>query len=136
MANKTQPSKDSVADYLNTVEPLQKREDCFQLLQLMENLVGEKAKLWGNMIGIGTYHYKYDTGREGDSFIIGFAPRSKNIRIYTTAYNEELDNKKADLGKVKLGKSCIYINKWSDINEEKLKIVLSESIRINKELYP
>jgi hypothetical protein len=136
MANKTQPSKDSVADYLNTVEPLQKREDCFQLLQLMENLVGEKAKLWGNMIGIGTYHYKYDTGREGDSFIIGFAPRSKNISIYTTAYNEELDNKKADLGKVKLGKSCIYINKWSDINEEKLKIVLSESIRINKELYP
>jgi hypothetical protein len=136
MANKTQPSKDSVADYLNTVEPLQKREDCFQLLQLMENLVGEKAKLWGNMIGIGTYHYKYDTGREGDSFIIGFAPRSKNISIYTTAYNEELDNKKADLGKVKLGKSCIYINKWSDINEEKMKIVLSESIRINKELYP
>jgi hypothetical protein len=136
MTNKTQPSKDSVADYLNTVEPLQKREDCFQLLQLMENLVGEKAKLWGNMIGIGTYHYKYDTGREGDSFIIGFAPRSKNISIYTTAYNEELDNKKADLGKVKLGKSCIYINKWSDINEEKLKIVLSESIRINKELYP
>jgi hypothetical protein len=135
MTNKTQPSKDSVADYLNTVEPLQKREDCFQLLQLMENLVGEKAKLWGNMIGIGTYHYKYDTGREGDSFIIGFAPRSKNISIYTTAYNEELDNKKADLGKVKLGKSCIYIKKWSDINEEKLKIVLSESIRTNKELY-
>jgi hypothetical protein len=136
MANKTQPSKDSVADYLNTVEPLQKREDCFQLLHLMEKLVGEKAKLWGNMIGVGTYHYTYNTGREGDFFIIGFAPRSKNISIYTTAYNEELDKKKADLGKVKLGKSCIYINKLNDINEEKLKIVLSESIRTNKELYP
>lgn len=58
------------------------------------------------------------------------------MSIYTTAYNEELDKKKADLGKVKLGKSCIYINKWSDIKEVKLKIVLSESLRINKELYP
>jgi hypothetical protein len=63
-------------------------------------------------------------------------PRSKNISIYTRAYNPELDMKKADLGKVKLGKSCVYINNWSDINEEKLKIVLSESISTNKELYP
>lgn len=70
MENKTQLSKASVEDYLNTVEPLQKREDCFQLLHLMEKLVGEKAKLWGNMIGVGTYYYKYDTGREGDFLLL------------------------------------------------------------------
>lgn len=132
MANKTQPSKDSVADYLNTEEPLQKEEDCFQFLHLMEKLLGEKAKLWGNMIGVGTYHYKYDTGREGDFFIIGFAARSKNISIYTTAYNEELDKKKADSDNVKFIKSGIYINKWSEINKE---IILSESISTNKEHY-
>ncbi|MBF4985691.1 DUF1801 domain-containing protein, partial [Nonlabens mediterrranea] len=88
------------------------------------------------MIGSYTYHYKYETGREGDFFIIGFAPRSKNISIYATAYNEQLDKKKADLGKVKLGKSCIYINKLSDISEDKLRVVLKESIIINKERYP
>lgn len=76
------------------------------------------------------------TPEEKEIFYYWFGPRSKNMSIYTTAYNEELDKKKADLGKVKLGKSCIYINKWSDIKEVKLKIVLSESLRINKELYP
>lgn len=136
MANKTQPSDESVEDYLQTVEPQQKRADCLGLLEIMEDVMGVKARLWGNMIGVGEYHYKYDTGREGDFFIIGFAPRSKNISIYVTAYNEELDKKKAELGKVKLGKSCIYINKLSDISEEKLRIVLEESIRINKERYP
>ena len=136
MANKTQPSDESVEDYLQTVEPQQKRADCFRLLEIMEDVMGEKARLWGNMIGVGKYHYKYDTGREGDFFIIGFAPRSKNISIYATAYNEVLDKKKAELGKVKLGKSCIYVNKLSAISEDLLQEVLEESVRINKERYP
>ncbi|EAS20276.1 conserved hypothetical protein [Flavobacteria bacterium BBFL7] len=136
MVNKTQPNNEPVVTYLNTIEPQQKRQDCLRLLEIMEDVMGEKARMWGDMIGVGTYHYKYETGREGDFFIIGFAPRSKNISIYATAYNEQLDKKKADLGKVKLGKSCIYINKLSDISEDKLRVVLKESIIINKERYP
>lgn len=107
-----------------------------ELLAIMEDVMGEPAVLWGNMIGLGSYHYKYASGREGDFFIIGFAPRAKNISIYTSAYDEELDKKKAAMGKVKLGKSCVYINKLADIDIVKLRQVLKESIAINRARYP
>ncbi len=134
--NKTQPTLQNVRDFLANVEPQQKKEDCLKLLEIMEEVAQTKAVMWGNMVGVGEYYYKYESGREGDSFIIGFAPRAKNISIYTSAYNEDLDLKKAAMGKVKLGKSCIYINKLADIDQEKLREVLRESIRISRERYP
>lgn len=134
--NKTKPTQVSPIDYLAKITPEQKRLDCIALDKIMEEVSGKPAVMWGNMFGYDQYHYKYDTGREGDIFLIGFAPRAKNISIYAAAYNDELDKKKAALGKVKLGKSCIYINKLSDIDIDKLKELLKESMRITKELYP
>jgi hypothetical protein len=136
MPNKTQPTPQDPKEFFATIEPAQKREDCLALHQIMQEVSGCKPILWGNILGYDQYHYKYDTGREGDMLLIGFAPRAKNISIYAAAYNDALDERKKELGKVKLGKSCIYINKLSDINTDLLKEILKESIRITRERYP
>jgi hypothetical protein len=134
--NKTQPTEKKVEDFLNTIQPDQKQEDCKRLDQLMREVSGKSPVMWGNMVGYGQYHYKYETGREGDMFLIGFAPRARNISIYGAAYNEALDKMKEELGKVKLGKSCMYVNKLADIDEEKLKEILHDSIKITLKRYP
>ncbi len=134
--NKTKPTQQSPADYLAQIKPEQKRLDCIELDKIMQEISGHKCVMWGNMFGYDQYHYKYDSGREGDIFLIGFASRTKNIAIYAAAYDDELDQKKAELGKVKLGKSCIYINKLADIDINKLKELLKESMRITRERYP
>jgi hypothetical protein len=134
--NKTKPTDQSVDQFLDQVSPAQKQEDCKQLRQIIEEVSGEPAVMWGNMIGAGKYHYKYDSGHEGDMFLIGFAPRAKNISIYGAAYNDELDELKKELGKVKLGKSCIYVNTLADIDQDKLKEVFRQSIDLTLKRYP
>jgi len=110
--NKTKATNTRVKDFLNTVEQDQKRADSFAILKMMEEASGEKAKMWGSsIIGFGTYHYKYDSGREGDFMRIGFSPRKQKIVLYLmtgATRDQELLQK---LGKYKTGKSCLYINK-------------------------
>lgn len=134
--NKTQPTEEKVSLFLDSITPEQKQEDCKKLDQIMQEISGESPVMWGNMVGYGQYHYKYETGREGDMFLIGFAPRSRNISIYAACYDDGLDAKKEKLGKVKLGKSCIYVNRLEDIDLELLKEILSESIEITLARYP
>ena len=101
----------------------------------MEKASGYDAYLSGSIVGFGEYHYKYESGREGDSVVTGFSPRKQNIAIYImpgfSAYEKELSL----LGKYKLGKSCLYINKLSDINEKLLVKIVEDSVKTMKGRY-
>jgi len=133
---KTKPTDKDVNEYLNKIENVKKREDCYKLLAIMNDITKEKPVIWGDsIIGFGKYHYIYKTKREGDWPIIGFAPRKKNISIYIMSgfsmHKEIMEN----LGKYKIGKSCLYINKLEDINQEMLKNLIKESINFIESQY-
>ena len=126
---KTQPNDQKVEDYLNTVEPQQKREDCFAILKLMQEVTGEPAKMWGSsIVGFGQYHYKYESGREADWFITGFASRSKNITLYIMAGFDNYDELMRKLGKHSTGKSCLYIKKLEDVDQAVLRELVKQSL--------
>src|SRR5690606_5794734 len=114
--NKTKETTENVIDFINQVDDEQKRKDSFQLLKLMEKTSGHKAKMWGpSIIGFGSYHYKYESGHEGDAPLIGFSPRKSAISLYVFTGLEEHKHLLDDLGKFKMGKACIYAKKMSDI---------------------
>ena len=92
--------------------------------------------MWGTaIIGFGQYHYKYDSGHEGDMCMVGFSPRKSNITVYLFAYVVQNESLTKDLGKFKTGKGCLYINKLSDINLDVFKRMVSKSIEKTKEKY-
>lgn len=135
--NKTQATKNSIEAFLNKVENEQKRKDAFTLLDFFKRITKEEAVLWGpSLIGYGTYHYKYESGREGDFFVTGFSPRKTAISIYILSGFSKQDALMAKLGKFKTGKSCLYIKKLEDINLEVLEKLILESIRFVREKYP
>ncbi|WP_421785818.1 DUF1801 domain-containing protein [Hyphobacterium sp.] len=124
--NKTQPTKTTPADYIATVEPEARREQSRQLLAFFERVTGWKPRMWGpSIIGFGEYHYKYDSGREGDFLATGFSPRKANLTLYIMPGYEDYGPILERLGKHKLGKSCLYINKLEDIDMD----VLAELVR-------
>ena len=130
---KTKVNNKSVVDFLNSIDKEQKREDCFKILQLMQNIVKEQPKMWGDsIIGFGSYHYKYASGREGDWFKIGFAPRKQNISLYLMMYGfDKAEHILKKLGKYKTGKGCLYISKLSDIDFDVLKELIGFSTKHN-----
>ncbi len=126
--NKTQKTKASVTDFLNSLPDEKKRQDSFALLDLMKQISGQEPAMWGpSIIGFGDKHYKYASGREGDWFLVGFSPRKQNMSLYMTGStkNEEL---LGALGKHKTGGGCIYINKLSDVNLDVLKEIIARSL--------
>lgn len=126
--NKTTETTASVDDFLNSVADEKKRTDSFKIKQLMSDLTGEPAKMWGgSIVGFGNYHYKYDSGREGDFLKIGFSPRAQNISIYIMPGFERYDEYMKELGKFKTGKSCLYVKKLEDIDLDILKKLITES---------
>lgn len=120
--------KRDVRNFLNSIEKDTKRDDCKALVKIMEEESGYKAALHGSIIGFGRYHYKYESGREGDSSVVAFSPRAQNITIYImpgfSDYKKELEK----LGKAKTAKSCLYINKLADINEKSLRKIIKHSV--------
>lgn len=125
---KTKPNEQDVETFLNSVENEKKRQACFTLKELMEEVTGAEAKMWGDsIVGFGSYHYKYKSGREGDWFLTGFSPRKQNLTLYIMSgfggYDELLD----DLGKYKTGKSCLYINKIEDVDLKVLRELVKQS---------
>jgi len=123
--NKTKPTTISVTEFVETVENETRRADSYVLLDLIEKITGHPPVLWGNsLIGFGSYHYKYDSGREGDMLMAGFSPRKQNLAFYNTGH-KRYPKLMEKLGKHKIGKSCLYINKLSDVDLE----VLSELIK-------
>ncbi len=137
MTNKTQETKASVETYLSAITPEQKQEDCRWIAAIMEKLTGHPPKMWGpSMVGFGVYHYKYDTGREGDFLRTGFAARAQNISIYIMPGYQDFDDELSRLGKYKIGKSCLYIKRLSDVDEAVLEEMIAKGLKLLAEKYP
>lgn len=134
--NKTKATERSVTEFINSVDSEQKRNDSFELVKLFERLTGEKAVMWGSsIIGFGTYHYKYESGREGDFMQIGFSPRKAKFSLYIMSGFSKFDHYLENLGKFKTGKSCLYVNKIADIDMEILEEMAKDSIAAIKKKY-
>ncbi|MGV3632321.1 MAG: DUF1801 domain-containing protein [Bacteroidota bacterium] len=136
MANKTHETKDSVNDFIALVENEQKRKDSFRLIEIMSELTGCEARMWGpSIIGFGSYHYKYDSGHEGSAPLLGFSPRKAAISLYIYADTEASREILPQLGKFTMGKSCIYVKKLSDVNETVISELANEAITFVENKY-
>ena len=127
-SNKTQANEGSVREYLSSVDNERKREDSFKIMALMQEVTGYEPQMWGSsIVGFGKYGYRYASGREGDWFLAGFAPRKQNLTLYIMAGFDGYDELMAKLGKYKTGKSCLYINKLEDVDEDVLRELVKRS---------
>ena len=123
--NKTKPTDVKVEDFLSSIEHPTRKKDGIELLKIMKEITKEKPVMWGpSIVGFGSYHYKYATGREGDMPRTGFSPRKSSLAVYIMPGFEEYRDLLEKLGKHKLGKSCLYINKLSDVDIEVLKQII------------
>ena len=128
--NKTKPTKSSVTAFLNKIHDKQLRNDCFAILDMMQKVSKAEPVMWGSaIIGFGSYHYVYESGREGDTVIIGFSPRKQNISIYLMGGLKNIENELSKLGKYKTGKGCLYIKSLSDVNTEVLKKAFAKAFK-------
>lgn len=119
----------SVTEFIAAVENEQQRKDSYQLIEIMKTVTEKEPKMWGpSIIGFGSYHYKYDSGHEGDAPLIGFSPRKAAISLYVFTGLEEHLPLLEGLGKFKMGKACIYVKKLQDLHEDKLTEVMKETI--------
>jgi len=124
---KTKPTAKSVTAFINTVENETRKRDAKTLLAMMKRITGEKPKMWGpTIIGFGTYHYVYETGREGDMLQVGFSPRKASMVLYVLGSPNDAALLKK-LGKHKHGKSCLYINKLEDVDLDVLEELIDQS---------
>ncbi|MEJ2159157.1 MAG: DUF1801 domain-containing protein [Chromatiales bacterium] len=133
---KTRETAASVEEFLNGIENRTRREDGLAMLDLMREVTGEEARMWGSsIVGFGIYHYVYESGREGDAMLTGFSPRKQNLAIYVmpgfSAYDSLLDK----LGKHKTGKSCLYINKLADVDLKVLRTLVRRSVQVMRKKY-
>lgn len=135
--NKTKATKASVEEFIAAVPSERKRKDAETLLELFKELTGEEPRMWGpSIIGFGQYHYKYESGREGDMLLAGFSPRKTALTLYMMAGFERYDEYLSKLGKFKTGKSCLYINKLADVDMDVLSNMIVASMKAIKEKYP
>ena len=133
--NKTKPTAVDPYEYIKQVDDERKRKDSAELIALMKKVTGKPPKMWGpSIIGFGTYHYKYDSGREGDVCLTGFSPRKPSLVLYI---GPVLEDKKlmARLGAYKVGKGCLYIKKLDDIDREVLKELVVKSVAEMRKRY-
>jgi len=126
---KTKQNDSCVTDFLNSVSDEKKRQDSFTILELMQEVTGAQPKMWGDsIVGFGTYHYKYASGREGDWFLVGFSPRKQNLTLYIMSGLDQSENLLQDLGKYTTGKSCLYIKRVADIDLQTLQKLVERSV--------
>jgi hypothetical protein len=127
---KTKLNNRSVERFLNGVPDKQKREDCFTLLKLMQQVTRAEPKMWGSsIVGFGNYHYVYASGREGDWFVAGFSPRKQNLTLYLMGGFEQYGALLQKLGKHKTAKACLYINRLDDVHLPTLKKLIQHSVK-------
>ena len=132
---KTKVNDASVAAFLKKVDDEQKRNDAFEILKIMQQVTKEEPKMWGSsIVGFGSYHYKYESGREGDWMLTGFSPRKQNLTLYLMGgFDVEKDLLKK-LGKHKTSVGCLYIKKLDDVDKKVLKELVTESVKKMKKL--
>ena len=139
--NKTVPAGLKVKDYIAAIEDDARREDCQALLDMMVDLTGWTPKIWGaklssGIVGFGEYHYKYDSGREGDTLRLGFSSRKQNISIYIMPGYQDFGEELSRLGKHKIGKACLYIKRLSDVDTAVLREIMAKGLKLLEEKYP
>jgi len=128
---KTKQNDASVKEFLGKIADEQKRRDAFTILELMQQITGEKPKMWGpSIVGFGSYHYKYDSGHEGDMCVAGFSPRKEALTLYINSAFEKREPLLKKLGKHKIGKSCLYIKRLEDVSLPVLKELIAESFKV------
>lgn len=134
--NKTKATIASVTEFINSIEDRQKRADARKVAAMMRRVTGKRAKMWGSsIVGYGTYHYKYESGREGDFMITGFSPRRQALTVYILAGFRRFDTLMGKLGKYKTGKSCLYIKRLSDVDEKVLEKLIDRSVKYMRKNY-
>jgi Domain of unknown function (DU1801) len=127
---KTKLNDASVDDFLNSIKDEQVRKDCWTIVEIMQEATKAKPQMWGSsIVGFGSYHYKYASGREGDWMLTAFSPRKQNITLYIYADFEGRDELMAQLGKHSCGKACIYLKRLSDVHLPTLKKLIKGSVK-------
>lgn len=136
--NKTAETDADVVQFINSfVEDDQKRADSFKLIELMRKWSGFEPRMWGpSIIGFGSYHYKYASGREGDAPLIGFSPRKKEFSLYVFAPDDENKRLLDELGKYRISKACIYVKRLNDIDLTTLEKLCKATIKFVTDRYP
>jgi Domain of unknown function (DU1801) len=131
---KTKQTDESVEKFLNRIPDAERREDCFAIAKLMEEITGYEPRMWGpSIVGFGSFHYKYASGREGDWMMTGFSPRKKDLTLYLMMGFEKHQDLMKQLGKHSASKSCLYIKRLSDIHQPTLKKLIKASVKQLKE---
>src|SRR6185503_5799641 len=127
---KTKPTNESVEDFLNRIPDAERREDCFAVAKMMEEITGERPMMWGpSIVGFGVYRYKYASGREGDWPVTGFSPRKKDLTVYMMMGFQKHDELIKKLEKHSAAQSCLYIKRLSDIHVQNLKKLIKISVK-------
>ncbi|QQS35841.1 MAG: DUF1801 domain-containing protein [Ignavibacteriales bacterium] len=131
---KTKLNDASVQKFLNSVKDEKQREDSFVILDIMTTITKQPPKMWGpSIIGFGSYHYKYESGHEGDMCLTGFSPRKQSLTLYILPGFEKNKDLMEKLGKYKTGKSCLYIKKLEDVDMKVLKDLIKRGLAQTKE---
>jgi len=126
---KTQKTRASVAKFLASIEDEKRRKDSRAVLKMMKEITGDKPEMWGPaIIGFGSYHYTYASGREGDWFLTGFSPRKQALTLYIMSGFSKYDALLKKLGKFKTGKACLYIKKLEDVHLPTLEELIRRSV--------
>lgn len=133
---KTKVNDYSITEFFEKIDNPKRKEEAYQLLDIFTRATGLEARMWGDsMIGFGSYHYKYASGHEGDAFLTGFSPRKAKISLYLDIWEPSCAALLSELGKHSHGKSCVYVNKLSDINLDVLYELIVASFKTAKDKY-
>jgi hypothetical protein len=134
--NKTVPTGERVERFIDSVADDRKRRDSRDLIALMQQITGHEPRMWGSsMVGFGQYHYRYDSGREGDSFLTGFAPRKNALTLYIMPGFDRYRDLVKRLGPHRTGKSCLYVKSLEAIDRDVLTEIISDSVACMRERY-
>ncbi len=127
---KTRPTGESVAAFLAAIEDRGRREDCKALAAMMRELTGKRARMWGeSIVGFGSYHYRYASGREGDWFMTGFSPRRRDLSVYVMPHLAPYEALLGKLGRHRSGACCVYLKRLDDVDRGALRELLGRALQ-------
>ena len=134
--NKTKPTAASVTAFVDSIDDPRRRADARKVASMMRRATGKRARMWGSsIVGYGTYHYRYESGREGDFMLTGYSPRKQALTVYILAGFDRFGRLMKKLGNYKTGKSCLYIKSLSDVDEKVLEQLIDASVKHMRENY-
>ena len=133
---KTKVNKANVDKFLKGVKDEQTRNDCYKILDVLQKATKAEPKMWGtSIVGFGDCHYIYASGREGNWFLMGFSPRKQNLVLYSMGHFQKFEALLQQLGKHKVGKGCLYINRLEDVHLPTLRKLITQSVALGRKTY-